>query len=117
MSLSKINDREKSLLLQSRDAERSLIGSLLLDNLAWDRISGQLITEDFFYTEHQCIFATISELNRRQQAVDILTVTESLKKTGDLEKAGGEGLLYELANSTPSASNIEARKWFVGNSI
>ncbi len=108
MNQPKINDREKSLLLQSRDAERSLIGSLLLDNLAWDRISGQLIADDFFYTEHQCIFSIISELNRRQQAVDILTVTEALKKAGDLEKAGGEGLLYQLANSTPSASNIEA---------
>ncbi len=99
---------EKSALLQSRDAEQSLIGSLLLDNLAWDKISGQLIAEDFFYTEHQHIFTVITELNRHNKAVDLLTVTEALKQAGVLEKAGGEGFLYDLANSTPSTANIDA---------
>lgn len=108
MSTQKVSALEKNLLLQSRDAERSLIGSLLLDNLSWDRISDSLLADDFFYTEHRHIFEVITHLNRRQLAVDILTVSEALKQEGLLEKAGGEAYLYDLANNTPSVANIES---------
>lgn len=98
----------KAYLLQSREAEQSLIGSLLLDNLAWDRISQAVLAEDFFYTEHQLIFDAISYLQRQNKAVDTLTVTDILQSRDQIKAIGGEAYLYEIVNQTPSAANIQA---------
>tara|TARA_B110000879_G_C11136262_1_gene498265 strand:+ start:176 stop:1597 length:1422 start_codon:yes stop_codon:yes gene_type:complete len=90
------------------DAEQSILGGLLLDNQAWDKVSGKLCTEDFFRYEHRQLFEALSDLSKRDQPFDVITVAESLKSLGELENVGGEGYLFELSNSIPSVANIAA---------
>lgn len=90
----------------SIEAESSVLGGLLLDNGAWDRV-GDLLTEgDFFRHEHRLIFGAIAALANANRPVDAVTVFDRLEKTG----AGGEigGLMYlsALTNVVPNASNI-----------
>lgn len=92
----------------SQEAEQSVLGALLLDNRAWDRVVVQLTEVDFYRAEHRLIFQAMTELAKRSQPFDVLTVTDVLKNNGTLEAAGGEVYLYELAQHTPSAANIAA---------
>jgi len=90
----------------SVEAEQSVLGALLLDNNAWDRIADRLSVADFYRTEHRLIFECINQLVNRQQPIDVLTLSETLKNTAQLEAAGDEPYLFELAKNTPSAANI-----------
>lgn len=92
----------------SVDAERSVLGGLLLDNKAWDRTAGGMIAEDFYLPQHQALYTAIEDLAKQDQPFDCLTLTEHLKQTAQLDKVGGEAFVFELANTTPSAANIEA---------
>ncbi|HEX5126929.1 MAG TPA: replicative DNA helicase [Rhodocyclaceae bacterium] len=90
----------------SIEAEQSLIGGLLLDNAAWDRI-GDLVGEvDFYRDEHRRIFHHIAKLIELGKPADVVTVYESLDKNGDAQHVGGLAYLGEIANNTPSAANI-----------
>ena len=88
------------------DAEQSILGGLLLDNQAWDKVSGKLVAEDFFRYEHRKLFEALSDLSKRDQPFDVITVAESLKSLGELDNVGGETYLFELSNSIPSVANI-----------
>lgn len=92
----------------SLEAERSVLGALMLDNRAWDRISDSLNEADFYRHEHRLIYQAMQELARRNQPFDVLTVADILKRKDHLEAAGGEAYLYELAQNTPSAANVTA---------
>jgi len=92
----------------SRDAERSVLGALMLDNRAWDQVSDVLSDTDFYRPEHRLIYQAMQALTKRAQPFDVLTVAETLKAREQLEAAGGEPYLYELAQNTPSAANITA---------
>ncbi len=90
----------------SLEAEQSLIGGILLDNQAWERI-GDLVNEaDFYRDDHRRIFRHISRLIDLGRPADVVTVFESLEKNGEAEQAGGLVYLAEIANNTPSAANI-----------
>jgi replicative DNA helicase len=90
----------------SLEAERSVLGAILLDPDAWDKIAGVIFANDFYIDAHQKIFNAIAKLASKSQPFDALTLSEALKQAGDLEDAGGEVVLFELANSTPSAANV-----------
>ena len=90
----------------SLEAERSVLGAILLDPDAWDKIAGVVFANDFYIAAHQKIFNAIAKLASKSQPFDALTLSEALKQAGDLEDAGGEIVLFELANSTPSAANV-----------
>ncbi|MDQ7990359.1 MAG: replicative DNA helicase [Candidatus Dactylopiibacterium sp.] len=90
----------------SLEAEQSLLGGLLLDNSAWDRIADLVGEVDFYRDEHRRIFQHIARLIEQAKPADVVTVYESLEKTGDAQNVGGLAYLGELANNTPSASNI-----------
>ena len=92
----------------SQEAERYVLGGLMLDPEAWDRVTGKIVTSDFYVAKHQVIFSTIESLNRQQKVFDTLVLIESLKDHGNLEKAGGETYLITLAGETPSTIHIEA---------
>jgi len=92
----------------SQEAEQSVIGALMLDNRAWDRIADRISDIDFYRNEHRLIFQAMKALAQRNQPFDVLTVAEALKVQQHLEPAGGEAYLYELAQNTPSAANITA---------
>ena len=92
----------------SIEAEQSVLGGVLLDNQTWDRVAETLSEVDFYRNEHRLIFREIKRLMEQLQPVDVLTLTDALKQSGDLEKAGGDVYLFGLAKNTPSASNISA---------
>jgi replicative DNA helicase len=90
----------------SIEAEQAVLGGLLLDNTAWDRIADILGTADFYRQDHQLIFAAVSRLVDSTRPADVVTVYESLRNTGRAEDAGGLVYLNSLAQNTPSAANI-----------
>ncbi len=91
---------------QSVEAEQSVLGGLLLDNSAFDRI-GDVITEaDFYRSDHRRIFRHIMKLLERGRPADVVTVDESIKGSEDRDETGGLAYLGALAQSTPSAHNI-----------
>jgi len=92
----------------SVEAEQSVIGGLLLDNRAWDRIGDILVADDFYRREHRLIFNAIASLCEESGPADVVTVSERLQKNGDIDAAGGLSYLASVANNTPSAANIVA---------
>ncbi|MGB5210986.1 MAG: replicative DNA helicase [Gammaproteobacteria bacterium] len=92
----------------SVEAEQSVIGGLMIDNSAWDRIADVVVASDFYRHDHRLIFNAIGELAEQSQPCDAVTVSEFLARHGDLDGAGGLAYLGQLARDTPSAANILA---------
>jgi len=92
----------------SIQAERSLLGGLMLDNQTWDSIADKVADADFYRREHQLIFSAIRTLSDREQPFDVVTLAETLENNGELEDAGGLPYLGILVNDTPSAANVNA---------
>ncbi|MBQ7627120.1 MAG: hypothetical protein IJS87_08770, partial [Rhodocyclaceae bacterium] len=90
----------------SVQAEQGLLGGLLLDNVAMERVLGIVNAEDFYRDDHRRIFRHILKLIDHGKPADVITVSESLQKSNEEEEAGGLAYLAELAESTPSAANI-----------
>jgi len=90
----------------SIEAEQSILGGLLIDNKAIDRIAGQVSASDFYRNDHKIIFSHISKLIDNNQPADIVTVAESLEQNSELTKVGGVAYLGLIAENTPTASNI-----------
>jgi replicative DNA helicase len=90
----------------SIEAEQSVLGGLLLDNAAWDRIADMVRADDFYRHDHRLIFQHISRLIDQSRPADAVTVFESLQSAGKAEDAGGLAYLNTLAQNTPSAANI-----------
>lgn len=92
----------------SLEAERSILGALLLDNRMFDEVVSIVIEDDFYLPTHREIFQAIAALYNRDKPCDILTLTDHLKGLSRLEAAGGETYIYEVVNATPSTSNVKA---------
>ena len=90
----------------SIEAESSVLGGLLLDNGAWDRVGDLLIDRDFYRHEHQLIYAAIGALINASKPADVITAFEHLQNQGHADAVGGLGYLNSLAQYVPSASNI-----------
>ncbi|QMT48727.1 replicative DNA helicase [Neisseria bacilliformis] len=90
----------------SVEAEQSVLGGLLLENSAWDRIADVVVGEDFYRHEHRIIFRTITALINENRPADVITVQEFLERSDETEAAGGFNYLISLAQNTPSAANI-----------
>ena len=90
----------------SIEAEQSVLGGLLLDNAAWDRIADLLGPEDFYRFDHRLIFQHIARLIGASRPADVITVYESLAGIGKADEVGGLSYLNALAQNTPSAANI-----------
>ena len=90
----------------SIEAEQSVLGGLLLDNNAWDKIGDVVSEGDFYRDEHRRIFRAIQKLMERSKPADVITVSESLETAGDKEATGGLAYISELAANVPGASNI-----------
>jgi replicative DNA helicase len=92
----------------SVDSEQSVLGGLLLHNQAWDRVVDILNTNDFYQASHRIIYDAIVTLLEHDKPADILTVKEQVIKTHSEESIGGFVYLAQIADNTPSVSNIEA---------
>ncbi|MBV1951471.1 MAG: replicative DNA helicase [Cycloclasticus sp.] len=90
----------------SLQAEQSVLGGLMLDNQCWDKVADKVSIEDFYRKDHRLIFESITELARRDEPFDVVTISEILGQTGELDSVGGLAYLAALANDTPSAANI-----------
>ncbi|RCX11591.1 replicative DNA helicase [Extensimonas vulgaris] len=90
----------------SIEAESSVLGGLLLDNHAWDRVGDVLVDSDFYRYEHRLIYAGIAHLINGSKPADVITVYEYLQSLGKAEEIGGLSYLNSLAQYVPSASNI-----------
>jgi replicative DNA helicase len=90
----------------SIEAEASVLGGLLLDNSAWDRIGDLIKPNDFYRADHRLIFEAIAKLIDGSKPADVVTVFEFLQSMGRAEEVGGIAYLNTLAQETPSAANI-----------
>ncbi len=90
----------------STEAEQSVLGGLLLDNLAWDRCADLLNDSDFYRHEHRFIYSAIATLIAGSKPADVITVFEALQSLGKAEDCGGLAYLNALAQSVPSAANV-----------
>lgn len=90
------------------EAEQSLIGGLLIDNNALDRIVDLVTDADFFRDDHRRIFRHIRRLIESGRPADVLTVFESIEASNEADQVGGLGYLGEIANNVPSAANIRS---------
>ena len=90
----------------SLEAESSVIGGLLLDNTAWDKIGDVLIDADFYRYEHRLVFSSVSTLINANRAADVITVFEHLQTQGKADEIGGLAYLNSLAQDVPSSANF-----------
>ena len=86
---------------QSPDAERALLGSILLDNTALNYATEVLIPDDFFSTAHRYVFEKMIALSEMGRVIDVVTLSEEMKKTGLLDKVGGASYLSGLTDGAP----------------
>jgi len=93
---------------QNLDAEKSLIGAVLIDEETLADISEHVTPKDFYEKRHSVIFGAMMRLYERHRPVDLLTLTDELKKKDELEMIGGSAYLTELTNYVPTAAHAEA---------
>src|SRR6266542_4234092 len=94
-------------LPQSPDAERAVLGSILINNNAFYRVIGLIDTEDFFRDAHRSIFSTMRALAEQSREIDSLTFKEELVKSAQLEGVGGGGYISSLSDGIPDIANVE----------
>jgi replicative DNA helicase len=90
----------------SIEAEQALLGGLLLDNSAWDKIGDVISETDFYRADHRLLYQYVSRLIETGKPADVITVTEALERGAKLSDAGGVAYLAALAQNIPSAVNI-----------
>lgn len=91
---------------QSIEAEMSILGGVLLENDAINRVLDILLPEDFYRESHRKIMRAMIELNEHREPCDLITLTTTLKKRGELEEVGGGAYLATLVDYVPTAANI-----------
>jgi replicative DNA helicase len=94
-------------LPQNADAERSVLGAILLDNHVINAAIEKLKPEDFFLDQHRRIFNLMIQMAEAQQAIDQVTLVDQLHRKGELEAAGGAAYLAQLVDGVPRISNLE----------
>jgi len=92
----------------SKEAEQSVLGGLMLDNRAFEDVAERLQAQDFYRHQHRLIFSVIQKLADEEKPFDLLTLSDELADQEELENCGGLAYLTELVESTPSAANITA---------
>ncbi|MFA6037842.1 MAG: replicative DNA helicase [Legionellales bacterium] len=92
----------------SIEAEQSILGGLMLDNEAWERVSERVTEEDFYRHDHRLIFRAMQNMVEKIQPIDVITLSENLTALQKLDAVGGLAYLIELAKNTPGASNVAA---------
>ena len=94
-------------LPQNLDAERSILGAILMDNQALNAAMENLRPEDFFLEQHRRVYQQMMALGETQQAIDLVTLTDALHRRGELDASGGAAYLASLADGRPRSANIE----------
>lgn len=92
----------------SLEAEQAVLGGLILDNSAWDKVADKLNENDFHLFDHRLIFRAIDELVQKRQPFDVLTLSDMLRQKDEISDSNVLAYLGTLAHDTPSAANIQA---------
>jgi len=92
---------------QATDVERAVLGALLIDKDAYPVVCELLYPESFYEPRNQMIYAAIRSLSMEERPVDILTVSEQLAKSGQLEEVGGPAYIAELSSKVASSAHVE----------
>jgi replicative DNA helicase len=90
----------------SLEAEQSVLGGLMLNQGAWEAVSGILVADDFYRADHAQFFSAMAELALRDKAIDFLTVSEKIKSNASLDNQNVFTYLGQIVKNTPSAANI-----------
>ena len=101
----------KRELPYSTEAEKAVLGGIMLKNETWDIVSDLVKEDDFHKEEHRLIYRTINDLQDAGKPIDVITVQEAIEGNGDLPKlinSGGKDYLTLLAKETPSVANIQS---------
>src|SRR3972149_11840352 len=89
------------------EAERSVLGAILLDNSAYNQAASVLIPDDFYLDSHRRIYQRIMDLSDRSRPADLVTISEELMRNNELEAVGGAAYVSSLTDGLPRLSNIE----------
>src|SRR6185369_10765622 len=100
------NEELRKLPPQSLEAEMSILGGILIDNDAINRVLEILTPEDFYREIHRKIFQAMMRLSDQREPCDLITLSAMLRKAGELEEAGGAAYLATLVDYVPTAANI-----------
>ena len=92
----------------SLEAEQTVLGALLLDASSWDGLAGLLEHDDFYDPRHRLLFRTIVRLHNENQVTDLITLSDLLRRTDQLEEGGGLDYLTALVENSPGAANVRA---------
>jgi len=92
---------------QNIEAEKSFIGSVLIDNKSLMRVMDAIVADDFYNKSHQIIFGAITQLNEKGQNIDVLTLSDKLSELGEIDNVGGAGYLATLVNSVGTSAHIK----------
>jgi replicative DNA helicase len=101
------NTSAKKQTPQNTDAEASLLGAILIDSDAIVKIADSIVVQDFFDARHQKIYEAIAKLYEKRSPIDVLTLADQLKNSGNLDIVGGPTYLTELTNYVPTAAHAE----------
>ena len=101
-----LEDALRKVPPQSLDAEESVLGSILLDSHALDRVIESMSDADFYRESHRKIFRAMIALSEKNEPIDLVTLTDTLKARGELQEVGGAIYLAELNDKVPSAANV-----------
>ena len=107
MTVSEFQALNLKLPPHSIEAEAAVLGSLMLDNAAWEKVGDLINSSDFYKAEHKLIFQSIVSLLEQTKPADVVTVFQSLKSCGQDVNSGGIEYVNSLAQSTPAVSNIK----------
>ena len=107
MALAQVDVTLDRPLPQSPDAERAVLGSILINNNAFYRVVSTIGTEDFFRDAHRIIFGAMHTLAEQSREIDLLTLKEELAKRAQLEQAGGAAYISSLIDGIPDVANVE----------
>jgi replicative DNA helicase len=104
--MASVEDNLRKVPPQNLEAEASVLGGILLENEAINRVLEILAPSDFYRESHRKIFRAMMELTDRTEPADLITLSELLKAKGELEAVGGSAYLASLADQVPTAANI-----------
>lgn len=91
---------------QNVEAEQSVLGALLIDPTAIEKVGEMLRADDFYRQDNRIIYEAMQALHSRSEAIDLVTVTEELRKLGQLDAIGGISAITALSNAVPTAANV-----------
>ena len=89
------------------EAERSILGAILIRNDAFNVAAELIDADDFFRDAHRRVFDKMVDLNERGQAIDLVTLRDELSRSGDLDPVGGPAYISSLADGVPRSTNVE----------